>query len=116
MHKTDLIDAVSKTTNMSKTDTSKVIDATLKTILTSLKKGDDVRLTGFGTFGTSKRKARKGRNPRTGATIQIPASTVPKFSAGKELRSCAATNKLVAVFETESNPWIFQGFSLLQYL
>lgn len=91
MHKTDLIDAVSKTTNLSKTDTSKVIDATLKTILTSLKKGDDVRLTGFGTFGTSKRKARKGRNPRTGATIQIPASTVPKFSAGKELRE--AVNK-----------------------
>jgi DNA-binding protein HU-beta len=91
MHKTDLIDAVSKTTNMSKTDTGKVIDATLKTILTCLKKGDDVRLTGFGTFGTSKRKARKGRNPRTGAAIQIPASTVPKFSAGKELRE--AVNK-----------------------
>lgn len=86
MHKTDLIDAVSKTTNVSKTDTGKVIDATLKTILNSLKKGVDVRLTGFGTFGTSKRKARKGRNPRTGQPIQIPASTVPRFSAGKDLK------------------------------
>lgn len=91
MHKTDLIDAVSKATNCSKTDTGKIIDATLKTISQTLKKGSEVRLTGFGTFGTSKRKARNGRNPRTGETIQIPASTVPKFSAGKELKE--AVNK-----------------------
>jgi nucleoid DNA-binding protein len=86
MHKTDLIAAVSELTQLTKVDTTKVIDATLKVISERLKKGEDVRLTGFGTFGISKRKARKGRNPRTGQEINIPASTVPKFSAGKELK------------------------------
>ena len=66
--------------------TDKYIDAVFDAITSALKKGDDVRLVGFGTFSAAKRKAREGRNPRTGETIQIPASTQPKFSAGKGLK------------------------------
>jgi DNA-binding protein HU-beta len=72
---------------MSKAQTENVLDWTLDAIKKAVKKGDDVRLVGFGTFTKGKRKARKGRNPQTGKTITIPASNYPKFKAGREFKS-----------------------------
>ena len=86
MNKQELIAQVANSSKTSKSDVSKVLDSFVDTITKSLKKGNEVRLTGFGTFTTAKRKATTGRNPRTGATIKIPASTQPKFRAGKSLK------------------------------
>jgi DNA-binding protein HU-beta len=86
MNKNEFIDRVADLSNMSKADATRAVDAVFDAITAALKKGDDVRLVGFGTFSAAKRKAREGRNPRTGETIQIPASTQPKFSAGKGLK------------------------------
>ncbi|KPJ67625.1 MAG: hypothetical protein AMJ43_02970 [Coxiella sp. DG_40] len=86
MNKTNLIDVVAQETGEAKTTVSGILDAILNTIVKTLAKSEDVAFVGFGTFTTSKRKARSGRNPRTGATIQIPATVVPKFKAGKELK------------------------------
>ncbi len=86
MNKNEFIDRVADLSNMSKADATRAVDAVFDAIASALKKGDDVRLVGFGTFSAAKRKAREGRNPRTGETIQIPASTQPKFSAGKGLK------------------------------
>lgn len=87
MNKNDLVAAVSGGTGLSKTDAAKAVDGMLDAIIDALKGGSDVRLVGFGTFTVSKRAASKGRNPRTGETIQIPASKQPKFRAGKELKA-----------------------------
>ncbi|MBK93185.1 MAG: DNA-binding protein HU [Rickettsiales bacterium] len=86
MNKNDLINKVSDDTNLSKADSTKAVDAIFDTITSELKNGGDVRLIGFGTFLVSKRKATTGRNPRTGAEIQIPEANVPKFRAGKALK------------------------------
>ncbi len=91
MNKNEFISAVSESKSLAKLDLSKsaistVIEAALATIESSLKKGDEVRLVGFGNFYTSKRAASKGRNPRTGEAIQIKASRLPKFRAGKQLK------------------------------
>ena len=86
MNKNDLINKVSDDTNLSKADSTKAVDAIFDTITSELKSGGDVRLIGFGTFLVSKRKATTGRNPRTGAEIQIPEANVPKFRAGKALK------------------------------
>jgi DNA-binding protein HU-beta len=86
MNKQDLAAAVADSTNLTKADASKAVDAIFDVITQTLKKGDDVRLAGFGTFRVAKRAARTGRNPQTGATINIPASKQPKFSAGKGLK------------------------------
>jgi DNA-binding protein HU-beta len=86
MTKTELIDKVSSSAGITKAEAGKTIDTTLKSIGVSLKKGQKVILVGFGTFSVSKRKARNGRNPRTGKEIKIPAIRVPKFTAGKILR------------------------------
>jgi DNA-binding protein HU-beta len=86
MTKTELIDKVSASAGITKAGAGKAIDITLKSIEASLKKGQKVILVGFGTFSVSKRKARNGRNPRTGKEIKIPAIRVPKFTAGKILR------------------------------
>ncbi len=91
MNKQDLAAAVADSTGLSKTDSNNAVDAIFDSITKSLKKGDDVRLAGFGTFKVSKRAARTGRNPQTGASIEIPASKQPKFSAGKGLKD--AVNK-----------------------
>ena len=91
MNKTELVDAVAASTGLTKTDTKKTIDAVFDEITKSLKKGDPVQLIGFGTFKTSERKAREGRNPQTGATIKIAARKVPAFSAGAALKD--AVNK-----------------------
>ena len=91
MNKTELVDAVAASTGLTKTDTKKTIDAVFEEITKALKKGDPVQLIGFGTFKTSERKAREGRNPQTGATIKIAARKVPAFSAGVALKD--AVNK-----------------------
>src|SRR5512139_1251546 len=83
MTKAELIDVVAKGAELSKADAARALDATLEAIQKANKKGQKVTLVGFGTFSVSKRKARKGRNPKTGAEIKIPATKVPKFTAGK---------------------------------
>ncbi|MGA9667052.1 MAG: HU family DNA-binding protein [Gallionella sp.] len=86
MNKSDLVDAIAKSSDISKAAAARALDATVDTIKKALKKGDTVSLVGFGTFKVGKRAARNGRNPRTGATIKIKAAKVPKFSAGKGLK------------------------------
>ena len=86
MNKNDLIAAVSETSDLSKADATKAVDAVFDTISGTLKAGDEVRLVGFGTFSVAHRKQSKGRNPRTGEEITIPASNQPKFKAGKGLK------------------------------
>lgn len=86
MTKAELIDKIAATAAITKADAAKSLDATIDSIKGALKKGQKVTLVGFGTFSVSKRKARKGRNPRTGEEIKIPATKVPKFTAGKSLK------------------------------
>ncbi len=86
MNKQELIAAVADASGLAKGDASRAVEAVFDTISTSLKKGVDVRLVGFGTFSLSKRKASTGRNPRTGEPMTIKASTQPKFKAGKILK------------------------------
>ena len=86
MTKDELIEKVASGAGLSKADAARAISATLDTITSALKKGQSVTLVGFGTFKVSKRKARKGRNPRTGEVINIKAAKVPRFSAGKSLK------------------------------
>tara|TARA_R110000824_G_scaffold3234_5_gene15266 strand:- start:21104 stop:21379 length:276 start_codon:yes stop_codon:yes gene_type:complete len=86
VNKNDLIAEVADRTGLSKADATKAVDYVFDIITDSLKKGEEVRLVGFGTFNVSNRAATEGRNPRTGETIQIPASKQPKFKAGKGLK------------------------------
>ena len=86
MTKAELIDKIASSAGLSKADASRALDATFDAIKTSLKKGQKVTLVGFGTYSVTKRKARKGRNPRTGEVINIPAAKTPKFTAGKALK------------------------------
>ena len=85
VNKNDLIAQVAETTGMTKTDASKAVDGVFDAISGALKDGTEVRLTSFGTFSVSHRKATTGRNPRTGESISIAARNVPKFKAGKGL-------------------------------
>ena len=84
MNKAELIEHVAKRTGLTKKDASMAVDATLEAIKKNVKRG--VQLVGFGSFTVTKRKARKGRNPQTGATIHIPASKTVRFRPGKELK------------------------------
>jgi DNA-binding protein HU-beta len=86
MNKNDLISAVADATGTSKADAGSAIDATFDAIANALKSGDGVQLVGFGNFSVADRAARQGRNPSTGATIQIAASKAPKFKSGKALK------------------------------
>ncbi|WP_374763950.1 HU family DNA-binding protein [Yunchengibacter salinarum] len=86
MNKNDLIAKVADTADLSKADASKAVDAVFDSISQALSGGDEVRLIGFGTFNVTERAATKGRNPRTGEEINIPASKQPKFKAGKGLK------------------------------
>ena len=92
MNKSELVAALANATGMTKSDAGRAIDALFSTdtrqgvIAKALRKGDRVQITGFGTFETKKRKARTGRNPRTGQTIRIAATTTPGFRAGKGLK------------------------------
>lgn len=86
MTKAELVDVVAGGADISKAAAAKAIDSLIDGVTKALKKGDKVTIVGFGSFSVSKRKARKGRNPQTGAEIKIPASKTPKFSAGKALK------------------------------
>jgi DNA-binding protein HU-beta len=86
MTKADLIDKIASDTGLTKADSSRALESTLGAIKNTLKKNNKVSLVGFGTFSVSKRKARVGRNPRTGEEIKIKASKSPKFTAGKALK------------------------------
>ena len=86
MNKAELIDAVTAQTGLPKADATRAVDSVFETITGRLKAGDSVALLGFGTFVVKARAARAGRNPRTNEAIQIPASKVPQFKAGKALK------------------------------
>lgn len=86
MNKQELIDAVADSADISKASAGRAIDAVVHAITVAMKKGQAVSLVGFGTFTVSKRAARTGRNPRTGAAIKIKAAKVPKFRPGKALK------------------------------
>jgi DNA-binding protein HU-beta len=86
MNKAELIDAVAADANLSKADAGRAVDAVVDAISSALGKGQQVSVVGFGTFSVKHRAARSGRNPRTGETIQIAASNVPGFKAGKALK------------------------------
>ena len=86
MNKSELADAVAEAAGLSKADGARALDAVIDSITNTLKSGDTVSLVGFGTFQVKHRNARQGRNPRTGETIQIAASKVPSFKAGKGLK------------------------------
>lgn len=91
MNKAELVEAIAKKTSSTKASVEATLDALMETVTASLSKGDSVALIGFGTFSVSRRAARKGRNPATGAEIKIPASKVAKFAAGAKLKK--AVNK-----------------------
>ena len=86
MNKTELINAVADSSELSKKDSAKAVDAVFDAILDALKNGDKVQLLGFGNFEVRERAARKGRNPQTGEEIEIQASKLPTFKPGKTLR------------------------------
>lgn len=86
MNKSDLIEAVANEANLSKADASRAVDAVVDSITKALRKGDKVTLVGFGVFSVRKRAARQGRNPKTGAPLQIAAGKTPGFKAGKALK------------------------------
>ncbi len=86
MNKNELINAIAHASGVTKADTNKVLDAFKMTVIEALKSGDQVVLPNFGSFSTGNRSARTGRNPQTGQTIQIKASRVAKFKAGKMLK------------------------------
>lgn len=86
MNKTDLINAVSEKTELTKKDAGAAVDAVFESIQDALKKGEKVQLIGFGNFEVRERSARKGRNPQSGEEIEIAASKVPAFKAGKALK------------------------------
>ena len=86
MNKAELVESISKVTQATKADTERMLDAFLDVVSKNIKKKDGVKLVGFGTFATSNRKARVGRNPQTGEEISIPARKVPVFRPDKELK------------------------------
>lgn len=86
MNKAELVAAIAEKTELSKKDSEKALKAFIDVVTEELKKGEKVQLVGFGTFETSKRAAREGRNPQTGKKMKIPASTAPRFKAGKALK------------------------------
>lgn len=86
MNKAELIDAVAEKSGLTKKDSEKAVNAFIEAVEAAMAKGDKVQLVGFGTFEVRERAARKGRNPKTLEEIDIPASKVPVFKAGKALR------------------------------
>jgi len=86
MNKTELVTAIAEKSELTKKDSEKALKAFTEVIAEELKKGEKIQLVGFGTFEVSNRAARTGKNPQTGAAIDIPASKAPKFKAGKALK------------------------------
>ena len=90
MNKTQLVAAVAEKANLSKKDAEAAVAAVIASVEGALKAGDKVQLVGFGTFEVRERSARQGRNPQTGKTVEIPASKVPAFKAGKAFKDAIA--------------------------
>lgn len=90
MNKNDLVTKVASASGLTKADAERAIEATFESITSSLTKGEEVRLIGFGTFAVADRAATQGRNPRTGQPLNIPATRLPKFRAGKQLKEAVA--------------------------
>jgi DNA-binding protein HU-beta len=90
MNKGELVDAIVSKAQTTKKDADAILTATLESIMTAVAKGEKVTLVGFGTFEPRQRAAREGRNPQTGKAIQIPATVVPAFSAGKQFKESVA--------------------------
>lgn len=86
MNKSELVAAVAESSGLTRADAGRAVDSVFEAVSNTLKGGGEVRITGFGNFSVSNRAASKGRNPRTGEPIDIPASKLPKFSAGKTLK------------------------------
>ena len=93
MNKTQLIDAVASDSGLTKVDAARAVESLLATVTKTLKKGDEVSITGFGKFSVVKRAARQGVNPRTGEKVKIKASKAPKFSAGASLKQAVSPKK-----------------------
>jgi len=87
MNKAQLVARIAKDTGLTKADTTRMLDAFLDVVTRTLRKGEKATLVGFGVFGVAKRRARTGRNPRTGAPIRIPARRLPRFIPGKALKA-----------------------------
>jgi DNA-binding protein HU-beta len=96
MNKSELIDAAAKEADVSKAAAGKALDAIIGAITKAVSKGDTVTLIGFGSFSSSKRAARVGRNPQTGKELKIAATTVPKFKAGAGFKAAVGGKKKVA--------------------
>ena len=94
MNKSELINALSEETAFSKKDVSRVLDSFTRIVERTLKRGEKVAMTGFGSFWISKRPARNGINPATKERIKLPEVNVPRFKAGKNLRECVRSVKL----------------------
>lgn len=93
MNKAELIEIAAKEADISKAAAGKTLDAIIAAVVKTVSKGDTVALIGFGTFKSSKRAARTGKNPRTGEALKIAATTVPKFSAGAGFKAAVAGKK-----------------------
>jgi DNA-binding protein HU-beta len=87
MNKTEFVEAIAKESGLTNADARKAIEAVITTVEKTLKKGDEIALTGFGKFSVTKRAARTGRNPQTGEPVKIKASKAPKFTAGAGLKT-----------------------------
>ncbi len=90
MNKSELISALAASSSLTQKDVGKVLEALIETVGTTLKKGEEITLVGFGSFKVSNRAARMGRNPKTGATLEIKASKIPSFKPGKGLKDALA--------------------------
>jgi len=95
MNKTELINSLVEETTFSKKDITKVLDAMTRTIVRTLKKGDKIQWSGFGTFSVSFRAERQGINPSTGQRMTLPKAAIPKFRSGKHLREQVKLTRVV---------------------
>ncbi len=102
MNKSDLVDRVAEATGDAKTKVSQVVDETINAVQGALAKGEKVTIPGFGTFQPRARKARTGRNPRTGDTVKIPATTIPVFKAGQALKDLVSGRAKLTVTKTSA--------------
>jgi DNA-binding protein HU-beta len=91
MNKSELIEAIAASAQLTKADAARALDGFTSAVTSALQAGDNVSLIGFGTFSVKERAARKGRNPKTGVELDIPASKVPDFKAGKGLKDAIAS-------------------------
>jgi DNA-binding protein HU-beta len=94
MNKSELVEVAAKEAEISKAAAERALSAMIGAVVKAVSKGDSVTLVGFGTFKSAKRAARTGKNPKTGATLKIPATTVPKFSAGANFKAAVAGKKV----------------------